>query len=226
MIAPISRLKKDEIIWLGKHRCKHRHTYLEHYNCYLREKEDRERIGFFDIEVSHLKANIGFVLSWYILEKSDEGLKWHGRVITKKELFTKTLPNPDYNLMKELLQVICNFDVVYDYYGSRFDWKYVRTRCLINNLGFPQYDEIKHKDIFYIIKNKFSLSSNSLEKACKALLGKSQKTHWFEERWMRAIQGSEDDLQYISEHNKFDCVDLMHLTEKVIGFSKIHKISV
>ena len=61
MIAPVHRLKKIEIVWLAKHKCKHGHTYLEHYNCYLKEMPDgriQEKVGFLDIETTGLDAEI------------------------------------------------------------------------------------------------------------------------------------------------------------------------
>lgn len=37
MIAPVSKLKKEQIVWLQTNRCRHNHTYFEHYICYLEE---------------------------------------------------------------------------------------------------------------------------------------------------------------------------------------------
>ena len=67
MSVPLHRLKKQELVWLATHRCRHRHLYIEHYNCYLKEHPDREKIGFLDIESSNLDGDYGIMLSYWIL---------------------------------------------------------------------------------------------------------------------------------------------------------------
>ncbi|KKL84703.1 hypothetical protein LCGC14_1962040, partial [marine sediment metagenome] len=71
-IAPIHRLKKKETVWLANHKCKHRHNYIEHYNCYITENPDMERIGFLDIECSNLKADYGIILSYCIKKHGED----------------------------------------------------------------------------------------------------------------------------------------------------------
>lgn len=48
---PIHRLTKQQLVWMANHTCKkHRHKYLEHYQCYLNECQIPERVGYLDIE--------------------------------------------------------------------------------------------------------------------------------------------------------------------------------
>lgn len=210
MIAPVHRLKKDEIIWLSKSKCRHGHTFLEHYNCYLTENPNKLRVGFFDIEASHLKADFGFPITWYILDDKDV---YHGRTVSKDELYKGKYP--DSKLMKDLVKELKNYDLIYTYWGTRFDLPFVRTRCVIQNIPFPFYGTIKHKDVFYTIKSKFNLHSKTLENACDTLLGESNKTHWMVEHWVKAIQGRQDSLDYIDDHCRRDVYDLKKLWEKV-----------
>ena len=64
MKAPIHRLNKKELVWLGSHICRHGHTYLEHYNCYLQEKPSiEEKVGFLDIETFGLDADFAVMLT-------------------------------------------------------------------------------------------------------------------------------------------------------------------
>lgn len=213
-LAPVHRLKKDDIIWLSRNRCKHSHTYLEHYNCYLNDNPDKCRVGYFDIESSNLKADMGFVIAWYIL---DEKGNYHGRTITKEELYKCTYP--DQKLMKELIKELKNYDIIRTYFGSRFDIPFIRTRCVIQNLEFPFYGTLKHKDVYYTIKSKFSLVNKKLETACEMLLGDSNKTKWSVKHWVGAIQGKQKSLDYIDEHCRYDVLDLKRLTDKVIEFA-------
>ncbi|MDD4996360.1 MAG: ribonuclease H-like domain-containing protein [Patescibacteria group bacterium] len=206
-------MKKDKIIWLSKNRCKHSHTYLEHYNCYLSEHPEENRIGYFDIESSSLVADFGFCICWKILSKDGE---MFGRVIKKEEVLQREAP--DKNLMKELVDTFGQFDLLYTYNGTRFDFPFVRTRSVICNVDFPTFGAVKHKDIYYPIKNKFRLHRKSLEVACEMLLGNTTKTRWMGKHWIGAVQGVSKSLDYIEEHCENDVRDLKALTDLVIDF--------
>lgn len=214
MIAPVNILKKDKIIWLARNRCRHGHTYLEHYNCYLSENPDEGREGYFDIESSSLVADFGFCIAWKILDKDGT---LHGRTITKDEVLNN--PIPDKQLMKELVEEFKNYDTLYTFYGTGFDFPFVRTRCTIAGIPFPEFGQLKHKDIYYIIKNKTKLHRKSLEVACEMLLGTSNKTHWMGKHWIGAVQGKQKSLDYIEDHCNKDVIDLKALTDLTLKWA-------
>jgi len=214
-IAPVHRLKKAEIVWLGSHRCRHNHTYLEHYNCYLDENPEHGNIGFLDIETSNLKANMGVIYSYCIKDgKSD---KIYERLITKKELFSNDM---DKAVVQNLVDDIRCFDILVTYYGTRFDIPFIRTRAVHHGIEYPAYGENIHIDLYYLIRNKFNLTRNSLKVACEFLLGDSDKTMVEWKHWMKAMQGNKEALDYIIEHNRYDVLDLEKLYDKVIPFRK------
>lgn len=214
-LAPVHRLRKDKIIWLQRNRCRHSHSYLSHYECYLRDFPDENRIGFLDIEVSNLKANMGVIYSYAIKERGSD--KVYGRVITKKELFSKDM---DKKLVRELVADLDKFDKVVTYYGTGFDLPYIRSRAVYHGILFPEYGQLAHDDLYYIIRNKFKLTRNSLKVACEYLLGETDKTvvEWI--HWMRAMQGHKKSLDYIWEHNVYDVLDTEKLWERVINFKQ------
>jgi hypothetical protein len=107
----------------------------------------------------------------------------------------------------------------YGSHNTKFDFPFVRTRCIEGNIKFPNFGTIKHKDVYYIIKNKFKLHRSRLETACEMLLGHSNKTHWMGKHWIGAVQGKEDSLKYIDEHCIYDVKDLKELTEKVLDYA-------
>lgn len=214
MIAPVSRLNKHEIVWLSGHRCKHKHTYLEHYPCYVSENPLKEKIGFFDIEASNLAANFGIMFCYCIkVAGKDEILE---RVITKKELSTCL----DKNVVKQCIEDLGKFDRIVTYYGKRFDMPFVRTRAVATGLGFPGYGEIVHEDMYFNVKFKFRLHSNRLENACRVLLGSTDKTHLDPEYWIKALQGNKKSLDYIADHCRKDVTDLEKLYNKINNFTK------
>lgn len=215
MLPPISSLKKSELVWLSKHRCKHKHTYLEHYSCYLKENPNSGNIGFFDIETSNLSANMGVVLAYCI--KDSESNTILGRTITKKELFSRDM---DKALVRECISDLKKFDRIVTYYGTRFDIPFVRTRAMYHNLSFPGYGEMIHTDLYYTVKHKFKLTSNKLVVACKVLLGEENKTPINYEYWIRGLQGNKEALKYILTHCQYDVLDLERLYEKIILFKR------
>jgi len=216
MIAPVGRLTKKEIIWLHNHRCRHGHTYLEHYNCYLQENPKGLKIGFFDIEASNLKADFGIMLCYCIKVLGKR--KIYERCITKEELQKEKVL--DKEVVKQCIEDLRKFDKIISYYGSRFDFPYVRSRALFWGLDFPGYGDLAHKDVYYMVRNKLCISRNRLEQACRHVLGKSRKTHIDPQAWVLALQGHEKSLKYILHHCRRDVRDLEDLYLAINGFVK------
>lgn len=215
MLPPVHRLKKDEIVWLNSHKCSHGHTYLSHYNCFITENPSKAKIGFIDIEASNLKANFGIILCYCIKVANED--KIYESCITKKEATQAEFP--DKRLVQQLVTDIEQFDLLYGFYSTKFDLPFIRTRAISNGLAFPTFGSIKHKDIYYVVKNKFSLHSNRLEVACNELVGSSDKTHFDGNIWRTAVQGRKESLQYILEHCRADVCDLEKLTNKILEFA-------
>ena len=227
--APVSKLKKKEIIWLSKNLCKaHSMDYLSHYNCYLKEvvhNPDYEhkrgtdmpmlnRIGFIDVENLGFKSDFGILLSFAILD--DETGEIFGRPITKKELNTCM----DYKLVKDCVRDMSRFDKLVGYYSSKHDIPYIRSKAVFHKIPFPRYGEIIHQDLYYTIKYKFKLSRNSQQTAYNILVGESHKTHWGRSEWLKAVtQGDKQSLQYIWEHNQIDVQELRELYHTVDQFT-------
>lgn len=212
--APVHRLNKADMIWLGTHKCKHSHTYLEHYSCYLKEcVEAQEKEGYLDIETTNLKASYGIMLCWCIYDANNNVM--HEGRINKADL-NGTL---DKRIVRELIECLKGFDRVYTYYGTKFDIPFARTRAIVHGLDFPIFRSVAHKDVYYIVRNKFCLHSNRLAVACEILLGETDKTRIDPGRWTRALMGDEEALNYILEHCRFDVLDLAKLHRKVEDFA-------
>lgn len=214
MLAPVHRLTKKEILWLAKNRCKHRHTYLEHYECYKTENPLNDRIGFFDIETSNLKPDYGIMFCYCIKDGSSNNI--YSRTLTNGEL-RKHL---DKGVVEQLVNDLSKFTKIVTYYGTKFDLTFSRSRAAYHNIPFPEYGQLNHTDVYYIVKHKFNLSRNRLESACRLILGEAEKNHIDAIFWLKALQGDKESLDYITDHCKRDVRDLEKLYNRIIGFSK------
>jgi len=202
-------MKKAELLELFKGRCKHGHTYAEHPACWVKEKEEKIKIGYLDIETSNLKANFGIMLTYAIKERGSK--KIYSGTITKKELEKGVL---DKRLVKQCIEDMRKFDVVMGFYSTKFDIPFIRSRAMYWDLDFPLYGELQHKDVWYMVRAKMCLHSNRLESACKHL-GIEGKTHIESIYWIRALSGDKKSIDYILDHNKKDVIILEKLHDRV-----------
>lgn len=225
MKPPLHRLKKTEIVWLSKNYCTaHRHTYLDHYSCYIKEKPNTERTATLDIETSNLKADYGIVLTYCIKPLgSDKILKG---VITKDDITKGRHGDEDRRIVTDCITDMAKFDKVITYYGKRFDLPYLRARALHMGIDFPFFSTIKHIDVFDIVKHRFCMSRKSQEVACRFLLRHTDKTHFDGSIWRDAARGDIKALKMVLEHNIYDVQDLDKLYHKVIDFARRNDTSI
>lgn len=122
--------------------------------------------------------------------------------------------------MKALIEDLLKFDKIVTYYGRRFDVPFMRSRALMTNVAFPLFGSLTHVDLYFVLRNRFCLSSNRLENACRTILGKTEKTRIENRFWRGGVRGDEKSLQYILDHNKKDVLDLEKLYNRVIDYSR------
>lgn len=220
MPVPVHRLSKAELVKMATSYCKHGHTYVDHYSCYVRDEREKQKVGFLDIEASNLSADFGIMLCYCIKDAQSERIDC--TAVTAKDLKTHL----DKAVVKQCVADMLKYDVLVGYYSTKFDIPYIRTRAMVHGIEFPEYDCLRHKDVYYIIKHKFKLSSNRLEKACRSLLGDSDKTHLDPIIWIKALQGDQGSIKYIVDHCEKDVLDLEKLYNKVVNFSSIKRSSI
>ncbi len=205
---------------LAKRHCEaHGHTYLEHYQCYLKEVPQAapERVGFFDIEASNLDADYGQMLCWCIKESGTNTI-YESRLTTKDV----QMEIEDKRITQECVDTFKKFDRIVTYYGTGFDIPFVRARALITGVDFPEYGTLLHRDLYYLIRNKFKLSSRRLENACRQLLGSTEKTRIDAKFWRQAVSGKQKSIDYIVDHCRKDVLDLERLYEKTKQYQKMN----
>lgn len=207
-------LTKTELVELCSKRCKHGHLYIEHPNCWRKEKDKPLKIGYFDIEAGGLHANFDYMLTYAI--KTRDKKEFYTGIITKKEIFDCEF---DKRLLKQLIDDLLKYDVIITYYGTRYDIPFIRTRSLSWNIDFPVFGVVKHKDVYYMVRNKMCLHRNKLESAC-AMLGIKGKDHVKGNFWMKACVGDKKALKHVMNHNIKDVIILEKLHKKLERFVK------
>lgn len=225
-LAPIKELRKDELIWLSTHRCRHSHSYLNHYSCYIEENPQHHAVGFLDIEASNLSATFGIVYTYCIKELDGELIK---RSITIDDLYNGVY---DKRLMEQFCEDTKRFIRLVTHYGGdhRFDLPFVRTRAVKWNLPFPEHKFCFQSDTWVIARNKFKFHSNRLETICDFFGIPSKKHKMNPDVWLKMITGNpkvmQEALDYILVHNVEDVLSLEALWKKISKYSNVAKASI
>ena len=222
--APVRKLLKSELVWLGENMCRHGHTYLEHYSCFLSEKPSTspmaEKIGVFDIETTGLKANYSHMLSWCMKEHNADTI--HEDLITKREVRDKD----DRRIIKSAVKEIQKYDRIVTFYGMRFVVPYVRTRALRHKLDFPRYRDLYHTDVYFLCRSKFALHSNRLASVCQ-FFGIEAKNHpMTPDLWESAGAGHQESLDVVLTHCQEDVCATDEVFNMLLDHMMISKRSI
>ena len=214
-----NKLSAEELRWMTNNRCKHGHKYSSHPNCYLKEKNIKEKVGFLDIEFyagrnrwGKIAADWGYMLCWCI---GDEKGKIKYDVVTPEEMRTIQ----DKRIVKTLIQEMENYDRICGHYSDGCDLPFARTRAALHEIPFPAYKEIVSTDVWKIAKSKFTLSSNSQRTLSILLRGFSEKTEVNAQTWLAAARGDKKALNKVLAHCKVDIKELTMNYYAIIKYS-------
>lgn len=185
----------------------------------------RKRL-FFDIETSF---NIGiFWRSGYGLNINPEDIikeraiicvswKWEGK--DKVHSLHWDEEQSDKELLRSFLKVLNKADEIIAHNGDRFDLKWLRTRCLLNDLPmFPTYQTI---DTLKLAKAQFNFNSNKLDYIAQ-VLGLGAKTkHEGLDMWKKIVLNKDPQaLQDMITYCENDVVILEKVYQKLRPYSK------
>jgi len=223
----INKLTKTEIVALATAKCRHGHTYLDHPACFDVEKPvalmKPRHIGYFDIESTHLKANLGYMSCYKIWD--DDNKKMYGRALTGKEITSFKF---DEDLTKELVVDLVRFTHLVGYYckDRRHDFPFVRTRAMKFKIPFPKYGDFQVIDLYDMAKNKMSLHSYRLQVVCDELGIKSKGHPLVGDIWIKSAVGHQPSLDYINIHCEEDVICLPPVLEALEPYYRKVKGSV
>ena len=168
---------------------------------------DHARVGFFDIESTDLKANVGFLLCWGLL--TTDGTVYSDR-ISRREIMGSSI-EPDRRITASALRALREVDVIVTYNGIHFDVPFLRTRALAHGLRFPAYGQLLHIDLYFAVKSLVR-TTNKRMGTITEFLGMTPKDHYDVRVWNSARRGDNTSLQHIYDHNISD----LHITQDLL----------
>lgn len=208
-------------------RCKHRHTPKTHPQCFQDGKliDDAQwwkqlKTGYLDIETMGFNGTYYYMISWAIYDLQTGEI--FSDAVTPNDISSLEF---DKRIVKTLMQKMSEYECLVTYYGTGFDIPFVRTRAFSNGLNFFNFGQIKHIDLYYLVKAKLKLQRNSLEAAC-ALFGIKGKNHVDPHKWMLAGMAISPHIDYVLDHNHRDVEILKQLHDKLATQGKFTKRSI
>jgi len=219
-LVNIKKANTKQYQWLYEHGCSHRHRYTTHFNCFLKEFNIQEKIGFLDIETSNLKANFGIVLCWCLLDDNGDLYK---DAITKKDVSSGY---EDKRIIQSCIDTMMKFDRVVTHYGTYFDIPFLRTRAVIHKLKFPEYGSLYHTDVWKMAKSKLCLHSNRQNIIAESLFGKTIKTRIDHSAWRGATMGNADAVNKVIKHCEYDVEELKNNFRVLLPFTVLNRTSI
>lgn len=130
----------------------------------------------------------------------------------------------DSGLMKAAAEVISSADIICGWYSKGYDWPYLQTRMMVNNL--PLLPPVPHIDLYYAAKIHLKLRSNRLASVQDFLQLPAKKTPLTMSLWMVARDGTDEErkraLKTIDRHCLMDVVVLEQAYMKLRPLVKSH----
>lgn len=215
-------------------RCIHRHTILEHRNCFNPDgtPKTRKQIKFrklpkiliLDIETSPLKAYIWQKSVWNSNVKEDQVLsEWFMLCWSAKWLFDDAIHSDrltgkeakredDGRIVKSLWELLNSADIVVAHNGDSFDVPNMNTRFIVNNL--PPTSPYQTIDTVSVARRQFGFTHNNLN-ALARVFGFKVKLETNFELWKKCVEGDDKALQRIQEYNRHDVKLLEEIYMKI-----------
>ena len=218
----LSQLPPKELKWIKANRCKHRHFYINHFNCYRRQIKPF-KVLFLDLEVT---AHTGYFWgkSWEtnIIEPIS-----YGKILSYSAKFMGKHPvtrgwchfkeNGEKELVKELWKLLDECDYVVGHNLKQFDLRWIYTRMSFYKMPMPS--GFKVIDTKTESKKYLYVPSHSLNNLAQYFgLGKKIEHEGFV-LWKNCVAGNKKAWRKMLKYNQQDTL----LLEKV--FNKLRPLN-
>lgn len=202
MLTVKDRIEQERKRWQDKYTTK-RNIKEEYY------RKGIDTIGYFDIEASHLKGNMGEMLSWAMVYRDTQTNKtWvEYDAITHKDVMTayrKGDPNFDRHVVESAIDAMKDVQLVIGHYFNgpkKMDMPFLRTRAAFLKLQFPNYQKFRFMDTWAKGRALYSLTSNRLGVFGDMFGSEEEKTPVNFDTWRLAKMGHPKSMKYVVDHN-------------------------
>ena len=210
-------------------RCRHRHLWSEHRSCFnedgtLKEPKQVKQPKILLLDIETLPMSV-FVWGLYKQRISPDNvisdfvvLSWSAKWLFDSRMFSDVLTSKeainkdDKRIVEDMWHLLDDADWVIAHNAKGFDIGKLNARFLF--YGFPPPSDYKVIDTLTVLRNKFKISSNSLDYATK-FLGLEEKGHPGFETWKSCYKGDSKALNSMLEYNENDVTILEELYVRI-----------
>lgn len=168
------------------------------------------KIAILDIESTDLTANDGYMLCACVKTVNKGSL--NGAVQTVQITPEESFRSDDRRILKELVKIMDEQDVLVGWYSSKFDHPFINTRCLKHGIKPPRREF--RRDLCMVARGIGKLKNNRLASWGKFFFGESGKSFLPWATWINAIRGKKKDLDLIVHHCKLDVIETEKMYKK------------
>lgn len=166
-------------------------------------------IKLFDLETTHLKGNMGFILVAVAKElDADHCITWR---IDDTEGYGETPKSytDDSDIVRELIDYLSDADAIVAHYGDRFDRPYLNTRALYH--GMSPLPPVNMIDPWKWARKNLALTSNRMGTIADLLGSENQKYQLPWSAWRQAHFGDKKAMDMLTDY----CVNDVETLEDV-----------
>lgn len=175
------------------------------------------RVCVYDLETTDLNAQTGRLLTASIMGFDPE--EFHLLTLRDYDAWKTGKRSDDSEIVADTLAILEQYDVHIAHNGCNFDRKFIYTRALAH--GFPPVQPQKTLDPCLLARQNFALKSNKLDSVGDHLHVDVEKTPFISEIWVKAfMDGDEDAMKYIEDHNIKDVIGLAKIARKLAPWVK------
>lgn len=166
-------------------------------------------VATFSLRSDQYISHDNIIEDWHIICAA---WKWEGQ----EEVFAmSTYTNNDKKVTAALREVICQADEIVYHNGTKFDYKKLNARVILN--GLPPMTKPRETDTLTQCRKHFAFTSNRLDYIGK-VLGVGGKIHTESGLWLRALKKDRQAIDAMLEYNRRDVV----LLEDVFNILRPH----
>lgn len=187
------------------------------------------KILILDIETS---PKVAYVWRFFKENISPKQVKEHGHIMSfaakwlgdDEVIYQENRTDKDKAIIKSLVQLLDEADVVVAHYGAKFDLPQISARALVHGINPPS--PYKIVDTKAVASKHFLFPSNSLEYLCEVLDVKNKKKSHKKfpgfQLWLECLRKNEEAWEEMRTYNIYDVLALEEVYLKMLPWISNH----